>query len=97
MAATSILRNAVSMGLADLDAWLIKQPGIGAIYEIFFRKDTYYRQDTRIMYLDTVPVVVKRIYEDLTAAQGVKLGPQPERAPVQADLSESKAAAQPQK
>src|SRR5579862_8759521 len=41
-AATSILRNAASIGLRDLDAWLIKQPGIGGIYEIIFRKDTYY-------------------------------------------------------
>jgi hypothetical protein len=95
MAAMSILRNAVSIGLADLDDWLVKQPGIGAIYEILFRKDTYYRQDTRVMYLDTVPVVVKRIYEELTAAQGVKLKPDQDQAPVHGGLSGAKAAAQP--
>ena len=95
--ATSILRNAVSIGLADLDAWLVKQPGIGAIYEILFRKDTYYRQDTRVMYLDTVPVVVKRIYEERIAAHGVKLSAQKEPAPVQSDLSGKKPAAQPEK
>jgi hypothetical protein len=95
MAATATLRNAVSIGLKDLDAWLIKRPGIGAIYEILFRKETYYREDTRIMYLDTVPAVVKRLYEDLTATQGAKLKPEQERAPVQADLSQSRAVPQP--
>ena len=93
--ATSVLRNAVSIGLQDLDAWLIKQPGVGAIYEILFRKDTYYREDTRIMYLETVPVVVKKICEELTAAKGIKLTPRLEQAPAQGDLSESKAAQTP--
>jgi hypothetical protein len=94
IAATSFLRNVVSLGFPDFDAWLIKQPGIGAIYEVLFRKDTYYRQDTRVMYLDTVPAVVKKIYEELTAAKGIKLTPQPEQAPVQADLSKPPPAAQ---
>ena len=97
MAVTSILRNAVSIGLSDLDAWLVKQPGIGGIYEILFRTNTYYREDTRVMYLDTVPVVVKRIYEDLTAAEGIKLGREPKRPAVQVDLSVSRTAVEPVK
>jgi hypothetical protein len=87
LATSSILRNAVSIGLQDLDAWLIKQPGVGGIYELLFRKDTYYRQDTRLMYLETVPAVVKQIVEELTAAKGIKLTRQYEQAPIRGDLS----------
>jgi hypothetical protein len=61
------------MGLHDLDAMLIKSPVVGPIYEVFFRKETYYRTDTRLMYLDTVSEVVKAIVEESTGAQGIKL------------------------
>jgi hypothetical protein len=67
-----LLRNAVTMGLRDLDAFLIKSP-LGPIYERWFRRETYYRQDTRLMYCDTVNAVVKGLVEEITAAKGVKL------------------------
>jgi len=66
------LRNAVAMGLHDLDAWLIKSP-LGSLYEAWFRKDTYYREDTRLMFLDTVNAVVKAMVEETTGAKGIKL------------------------
>ena len=67
-----LLRNAVSMGLKDLDALLINSP-FGPIYERWFRRETYYRQDTRLMYCDTVNAVVKALVEEITGAKGVKL------------------------
>jgi hypothetical protein len=67
------LRNAVAMGLKDLDAVLIKSPVVGPIYENWFRKETYYRQDTRLMYRDTVNDVVKAKVEETTGAKGIKL------------------------
>ena len=67
------LRNAVSMGLKDLDATLIKSPIVGPIYENWFRKETYYRHDTRLMYCDTVNAVVKAKVEETTGAKGIKL------------------------
>lgn len=67
------LRNAVSMGLKDLDAMLIKSPVVGPIYENWFRKETYYRHDTRLMYCDTVNAVVKAKVEETTGAKGIKL------------------------
>lgn len=67
------LRNAVALGLKDLDATLIKSHVVGPIYERWFRKETYYRQDTRIMYRDTVNAVVKAKVEEVTGANGVKL------------------------
>jgi len=68
-----MLRNAVAMGLRDLDATLIKSPVLGPIYENWFRKETYYRQDTRLMYRDTVNDVVKAKVEEATCAKGIKL------------------------
>ena len=44
------LRNAVAMGLKDLDASLIKSPIVGPIYENWFRKETYYRHDSRAIW-----------------------------------------------
>ena len=67
------LRNAVAMGLKDLDATLIKSPIVGPIYENWFRKETYYRHDTRLMYCDTVNAVVKAKVEETTGAKGIKL------------------------
>lgn len=67
------LRNAVALGLRDVDAMLIKSPVIGPIYERFFRKETYYREDTRLMYHDTVNEIVKAKVEEVTGAKGIKL------------------------
>jgi hypothetical protein len=80
------LRNAVSMGLSNLDAFLIKDPIVGSIYERFFRKETYYREDTRLMYFDTVNDVVKTIVEETTAAKGVKLLKFNEHSPILGEL-----------
>src|SRR5437879_2647400 len=80
------LRNAVAMGLRDLDATLIKSPIVGPIYELFFRKETYYRHDTRLMYLEVVSGVVKRLAEDAVAAKGLKLIKQYEQAPILGEL-----------
>ena len=68
-----VLRNAVALGLQDLDAALVKSPVLGPVYELWFRKETYYRIDTRLMYLDTVSNVVKKLAEEMTGAKGVKL------------------------
>jgi hypothetical protein len=81
-----LLRNAVAMGLADLDATLIKSPVLGPIYERWFRKETYYRVDTRLMYLDTVSNVVKKLAEEETVKAGVKLIRQYEQSPILGEL-----------
>jgi hypothetical protein len=73
VAAIFIMRNALAMGLKDLDASLIKTPLLGPIYEAWFRKETYYRHDTRLMYCDTVNAVVKAKVEETTGAKGIRL------------------------
>jgi hypothetical protein len=80
------LRNAVAMGLRDLDASFIKSPVLGPIYERFFRKETYYREDTRLMYLDTVNEVVKAKVEETTGAKGIKLIRFNEYSPIMSEL-----------
>jgi hypothetical protein len=81
-----VLRNAIAIGLKDLDAMLVKSPLFGPIYERFFRKETYYRHDTRLVYLQIVSTVVKKLADDAVAAKGVKLTQQFERAPIFGEL-----------
>ncbi len=73
VAAIYAMRNPVASGIKDLDATLIKTPVIGAIYEAWIRRETYYRHDTRLMYCDTVNAVVKAKVEETTGAKGIKL------------------------
>jgi len=80
------LRNAVAMELKNVDAMLIKSPVVGPIYERWFRKETYYRQDTRLMYLDTVDAVVKEKVEEITGAKGIKLVRFNEHSPILGEL-----------
>ena len=68
-----LARNAVSMGMQDLDAALLNAPVIGAVYERFLRAETYYRVDTRMMFLETIDAIVKMKVEEVTAKNGVKL------------------------
>src|SRR6185436_5960193 len=68
-----MMRNAVGSAVKDLDATLLKIPVLGSFYERFIRRETPYREDTRLMYLQTVPVVVKEIVEAITASKGIKL------------------------
>jgi hypothetical protein len=86
LAIAQVFRNTIALGLSDLDAALIKTPVIGPIYERWFRKETYFRTDTRLLYLDTVPKIIKRLAEEATAANGVKLTRQYEQAPILGEL-----------
>ncbi len=81
-----VMRNAVALGLKDLDATLVKSPVLGPIYERWFRKETYYRQDTRLMYCDTVNAVVKAKVEETTGAKGIKLVQFNEYSPILGEL-----------
>ena len=81
-----VMRNAVSLGLKDLDATLVKSPVVGPIYERWFRKETYYREDTRIMYRETVDAVVKAKVEEVTGAKGIKLIRFNEYSPILGEL-----------
>jgi hypothetical protein len=85
-AIAQVFRNAVALNLSDLDASLLSIPVLGPVYERWFRVDTYFRQDTRLIYLETIPKVVEHIASEVTAAKGVKLVRQYQVAPVLGDL-----------
>jgi hypothetical protein len=62
------------------------------VYENWFRDDTFYRIDTRSLYLRQLPEIVRRLAEEVTAAKGVKLLEQDGRPPVLAELYKSQPA-----
>lgn len=86
LAVVMTFQNAAASKVADVDAALLKVPFVGPIYECWFRLDTYYRQDTRLVYLETIPALVRKLAEHVTADQGLKLVPQYQRAPVLGEL-----------
>jgi hypothetical protein len=86
LAISQVFRNTGRARQFDLDAAILKIPAFGPIYERWFRADTYYRQDTRLVYLETVPKLVKELAEEITATKGVKLVRQYESAPVLGEL-----------
>jgi hypothetical protein len=57
----------------NLDDALMELPVVGVIYEVFFRRETYYREDTRLMYLEMVQRIVRHHVEEFTSSAGVKL------------------------
>lgn len=68
-----LMRNLVAMGLTDLDSALMQLPVIGAIYEVLFRKETYYREDTRLAYIDIVDKLVREKIDETVGAKGVQM------------------------
>jgi hypothetical protein len=51
-----------------------------------FRKDSYYRIDSRLCYLHMIPTLVRKLAEDVTATQGIKLMDQFEVSPILGEL-----------
>ena len=64
-----LLNILLMMGLFDLDAMVMKVPVLGPFYEIFIRRDTYYREDTRLMYCDLVDQIVKSKVVEFSGAK----------------------------
>lgn len=63
---------AVPFGFHDLDSALMQLPVVGPFYEVFFRKDTYYRQDTRAAYTTIVNSIVRARVQEIAKARGVE-------------------------
>lgn len=85
-ALAGVLRNASASAFGDMDALLLKIPGVATIYEDWFRAETYWREDTRTVYLQRIPVLIRELAEEITAAKGAKLVQQYQCAPVLDDL-----------
>jgi len=94
-ALAATFRNATAAGLGDLDTLLLRIPIVSTVYENWFRDDTFYRIDTRSLYLQTLPEIVRRHAEEITAAKGVKLLDQHGRPPLLGELYNAAPIAQP--
>lgn len=80
------LRRLSSSAVPDLDTLILKIPVVSTIYEAWFRAQSYYRIDTRAIYVQRIPALIKEIAEEITAAKGAKLVQQYRFAPVFGDL-----------
>jgi len=85
-ALAGVLGNAATSAMSDLDTLLLKIPVVATFYEDWFRADTYYRHDTRLMYLQRIPEIIKEIAEDITAAKGARLEQRYELQPILGEL-----------
>jgi len=72
-ALVGVLRNAGTSAFNDMDALLLKIPVVSTIYQDWFRVDTYYRDDTRTLYVKMLPNLIKAATEEMCAEKGVKL------------------------
>lgn len=66
-----LLRNTLTLGLEDFDAWLLTVPVLGRLYEGLLRKETFFRQDTRFMYAEMMERVIQARIREVTAAGGI--------------------------
>lgn len=82
----ALVRNATALGLSDLDTWLLNSPVLGGMYLQWFRKDTYYRQDTRLMYLESVNAITKELVQHVTGSNGIHLVCFKEHSPILGEL-----------
>lgn len=80
------LRNAATLNTLSIEALLTRIPVIGTIYEAWFKRDTYFRVDSRLMYLDLVPNIVRQLSETITGVKGVRLVRQYQTAPILGEL-----------
>jgi hypothetical protein len=85
-ALVGVLRNAGTSAFNDLDALLLKIPVISTIYENWFRVDTYYREDTRTLYVKMLPKFIQDAAEEICAAKGTKLVRQHQFPPILREL-----------
>jgi hypothetical protein len=73
IAVVVLLRNLVELRLHRLDDFLLQLPVFGIVYEAWFRPETYYRVDTRTMYVETIKFIVQRRIEEVTGQKGIQL------------------------
>jgi hypothetical protein len=85
-ALVGVMRNAGAGTFDDIDRLLLKIPVVATIYEDWFRVETYYREDTRTLYLKLLPALIQSAAEEFCAEKGVKLVRQHHFPPVLHEL-----------
>jgi hypothetical protein len=64
--------NVLKLGMTKVDAALTQLPVIGAVYEAWFRRQTYFQEDSRLLFHQSVELLVKEIIEEETSSKGLK-------------------------
>jgi hypothetical protein len=77
-----ILFNILKMGLTRLDSALMQIPVFGTVYEAWFRKETYFQQDSRLIFLQSVIGLVKERVEETVSDKGLTFLSCFERQPI---------------
>ena len=72
-ALVGVMRNAGSAAFDDLDRLLLRIPVVSTIYQDWFRVDTFYREDTRSLYISMLPQLIREAAEEICAQKGFKL------------------------
>jgi len=85
-ALAGVLRNAGTSAFDDLDALLLRIPIVSTIYQNWFRVDTYYRDDTRTLYVKLLPKLIQEAAEEICAEKGIKLVRQYQFPPILREL-----------
>ena len=67
-----LLRNTLTLGFEDFDAWLLTVPIFGRVYEALFRKETFFRQDTRFMYVEMMERIIQAKIKEVTVSEGIE-------------------------
>jgi hypothetical protein len=86
-ALAGVLRNAGTSAFDDLDGLLLRIPVVATIYENWFRVETYYREDTRALYVKLLPQFIHEAADEMCAAKGVRLMQQNQPPPTMPELS----------
>ena len=95
-ALVATLRNVAVSTSSSLDSIILRVPVVSTIYENWFREETYYRYDTRLLYLKILPDLIKELSDDMVATKGVKLERQYERSPIFTELYKPVRATEPE-
>jgi hypothetical protein len=75
-AVAAVFRNASTSPFSNIDTLLLKIPVVGTIYDDWFRTETYYREDTRELYRQKLPNLIKTAAEEFAGDKGLKaVGP----------------------
>ena len=72
-ALVGVMRNAGRVAFDDLDRLLLRIPVVSTIYQDWFRVDTFYREDTRSLYISMLPQLIREAAEEICAQKGFKL------------------------
>ena len=76
-----LLRNSLALGLYGMDDFLLRMPVFGIVYEVLLRKETYYREDSRVMFMDLVRALIEARTDEFTSAKGFEQKPFVDAAP----------------